>query len=131
MGNREPRRKNEPATQGSEQVRDARNKPAAGGQKGPQVHAEGQHGSKTHAAFLAQLQSPGVTRKESNAGAPRVDEPVERDGASQTTRAGKHKIWEDREQHDEADKNAEKNRLAKELDRRGAPDELTIDPDTR
>jgi hypothetical protein len=29
-----------------------------GHQKGPQKHAEGQHGEKTHARFLEQIQQP-------------------------------------------------------------------------
>jgi hypothetical protein len=32
-------------------------------------------------------------------------------------RQGRHKIYEDRQQHDEADKNSEKNRLARDRDR--------------
>lgn len=73
-----------------------------GVQKGPQRHAEGQHGRKTHDALLEQLHSGGE-----QAGQPdRGDAPQEK---------GEHHIFEDRQQHDEADKNSDKHRLAREL----------------
>ena len=83
-----------------------------GGQQGPQGHAEGQHGSKAHQAFLEELHSgkSGEARDEQE----RVTEPR----GSQDNPEGKHRLFEDRQQHDEADKNSEKNRLQKEIDRR-------------
>ena len=83
-----------------------------GGQRGPQGHAEGQHGSKTHQAFLDQLHAgeSGREREEKEA----LSEPR----GSQDNPEGKHRIFEGRQQHDEADKNSEKNRLVKEIDRR-------------
>ncbi len=49
-----------------------------GHQQGPQDHAEGAHGSKTHHAFIQQLHS--------KANAPHPDEPVAKTGASQPPR---------------------------------------------
>lgn len=72
-----------------------------GRQKGAQTHAEGQHGKKTHRALIEQLQS-GTTREASN---PENDHGTE----------GKHRLFEQREQHDEADKNSEKNRLESDI----------------
>ena len=76
-------------------------------QRGSQSHAEGGHGDKTHQAIIQQLNANGQ-----RTGDQENEQPA--------PRAGKHKIHEDREQHDEADKNAEKNRLKKDLQRSGA-----------
>ena len=78
-----------------------------GRQKGPQQHAEGQHGEKTHAKFLEQLHN-GTQQ----------DEPVKNELAGDPSQ-GKRRLFEDRQQHDEADKNSEKNRLLRELDKDG------------
>jgi hypothetical protein len=61
-------------------------------QPGPQTHAEGTHGDKTRRRFLEQLHSgePPVKRTE---------------GALME---GHHRLDEDRQQHDEAEKNAGK-----------------------
>ena len=48
-----------------------------GHQKGPQQHAEGQHGEKAHARFVEQIHQP-MHRDE--------DEPSENDGASENSR---------------------------------------------
>ena len=83
-----------------------------GGQQGPQGHAEGQHGKKAHSAFLEELhsgKSGGERDEKESLGEPR---------GSQDNPEGKHRIFEGRQQHDEADKNSEKNRLQKEIDRR-------------
>jgi hypothetical protein len=48
-----------------------------GHQKGPQQHAEGQHGEKAHSRFLEQIHQP-MHRDE--------DEPPENDGASESDR---------------------------------------------
>ena len=102
---------------GSRQERDASAEKDAGNahegtQGGPQTHAEGQHGSKAHQAFLDQLHSgkSGGERDEKES----LSEPR----GSQDNPEGKHRIFEGRQQHDEADKNSEKNRLQKEIDRR-------------
>jgi hypothetical protein len=58
---------------------------------GRQQHAEGQHGDKTHRRFLQQLQEAQAPRE------PGTGRPIE----------GHHRMSEDREQHDEAEKNSE------------------------
>jgi hypothetical protein len=67
-----------------------------GRQKGAQSHAEGQHGAKAHARFIESLH-------ESAPQAPEI---------GTESADGGHRLREDREQHDEADKNSEKNRLS-------------------
>lgn len=80
-----------------------------GDQKGPQRHAEGQHGGKTHDRFVEQLAE----------GRPR-----ERSEQEVNAQPGSHRLREDRQQHDEAEKDSEKNRLAIEADRgRAHPDD--------
>jgi hypothetical protein len=71
-------------------------------QKGAQQHAEGGHGARTTRAIRVEMTS----------GSPRADEANPRTGAP---RLGRHKIYEDRQQHDEADKNAEKRRLERDV----------------
>ena len=72
-------------------------------QPGKQAHAEGAHGKKTHAALIEQLESGSerVGRSELGDAGPGL---------------GEQRLIEGREQHDEADKNSEKNRLTKKLD---------------
>ena len=78
-----------------------------GRQKGAQRHAEGEHGTKAHSRFIESLhESRAPTTSETTAG------PLE----------GAHRLREDREQHDEAEKNSEKNRLERDL-KRGRLDE--------
>jgi hypothetical protein len=70
---------------------------------GPQRHAEGQHGKKTHRRFIEMLQEsrPG-------AGDPSTEQPdIE----------GRHRLHQDREQHDEAEKNSEKVEAIREIQR--------------
>ena len=67
-------------------------------QKGAQTHAEGQHGSKTHSRFIEQ-QHEGQHRE---SGEDRAQH--DRDLAA---RKGGRRLVEDREQHDEAEKNSE------------------------
>ena len=82
-----------------------------GVQKGPQDHAEGQHGSKTHSKFIEQLQSGnGFQREQSENGAERPKNPAHHSAA--------HRLFEDRQQHDEAEKKSEKTRLNREIERR-------------
>ena len=76
-------------------------------QQGGQTHAEGQHGAKTREALLQQL----------NANGERTGDREQEARDAVAMREGKHKIHEDREQHDEAEKNSEKNRLARDVDR--------------
>jgi hypothetical protein len=78
-----------------------------GRQKGAQTHAEGQHGAKAHARFIESLHES--------------HEPVELDMGT-THAEGGHRLSEGRQQHDEADRNSEKNRLNREV-KRGRLDE--------
>ena len=90
-----------------------------GDQKGPQQHAEGQHGDKTHDRLVEQ-RNEGRSRERSEQG--------------MNAQPGGHRLHEDREQHDEAEKNSEKNRLATDADRGKAdPDDHNLNggADTR
>ena len=72
-------------------------------QPGAQRHPEGGYGDAARKANLDRLH----TSQDADADDETVEQP----------REGRHKIHEDRQQHDEADKNSEKNRLARERDR--------------
>jgi hypothetical protein len=72
---------------------------------GPQQHAEGQHGEKTHRRFVEQIQENGQTAKMTEG------PPIE----------GHHRLHQDRQQHDEAEKNSEKVEAFREI-RRGEAD---------
>ena len=76
---------------------------------GPQRHAEGAHGEKTHRRFIEQLQEGSPERKQTEAA------PVE----------GHHRLHQEREQHDEAEKNSEKVEAMREI-RRGNVDENVL-----
>jgi hypothetical protein len=65
---------------------------------GPQKHAEGQHGERTHARFIEQLHE--APPKEA------VAERLERD-RRRSAFNGKRRLVEDRQQHDEAERNSE------------------------
>ena len=69
--------------------------------KGGQQHAEGQHGAKTHAAFIEGLQG--------GEGEASPDDSVAQRGSpyGATPSDGRHRLSEDREQHDEAEKGSE------------------------
>jgi hypothetical protein len=71
-------------------------------QKGAQRHGEGEYGDQARERNRERVQEP--------AGA-ETEEPTH-------SREGRHRLREDRQQHDEADKNSEKNRLARERDER-------------
>lgn len=75
-------------------------------QPGPQSNAEGMHGDLTHRRFIEQLQEGTPERKATEGG------DVE----------GHHRLHQDREQHDEAEKNSEKVEAMREI-RRGHADE--------
>jgi hypothetical protein len=77
-------------------------------QPGPQAHAEGDHGDKTRRAIIEQLQSGPHEEPEEQ----RVDEQHR-----MAAYAGKRRLVEDRQQHDEAEKNSERERLFKEHER--------------
>lgn len=74
-----------------------------GNQPGAVNHPEGGHGDRTREQLREELESGTSERADYDAGA-------------SAARPGKHRLHEDRQQHDEADKNSEKNRLARERD---------------
>jgi hypothetical protein len=76
---------------------------------GAQQHAEGQHGKATHRRFVEQLH-------EGSREAKRTESPEV---------AGHHRLHQDRQQHDEAEKNAEKVEAMREI-QRGRVDEAVI-----
>lgn len=80
-----------------------------GVQKGAQRHAEGQHGEKAHRRFIEQLQEGQTKEARDPAKEP---EPRHRQD-------GEHRLFEQRQQHDEAEKNSEWNRLSRDIDRHG------------
>ena len=86
-----------------------------GNQPGPQDHAEGAHGSKTHQALIQQLHSkansPAPAEPEANTEKPHVQ----------------HRLAQDRQQHDAAEKNSEKTRLSRDIER----GKIGTDPDKR
>jgi hypothetical protein len=69
--------------------------------KGGQAHAEGQQGEKTHAEFLRNRQ--GLNDDSETQGIAERGSPY---GA--TPSDGRHRLSEEREQHDEAEKNSER-----------------------
>jgi hypothetical protein len=74
-----------------------------GAKKTSELHAEGQHGPKAHARFVEQLHER-----------PR-EEPLEEELAHERRRSaahGKRRLVDDRQQHDEAEKNSELTRLS-------------------
>ena len=72
--------------------------PKQDGHQEPQAHAEGQHGKKTHGRFIEQLHEGPSAEPLSE----RLDHDQKRAAAE-----GKRRLVEDREQHDEAEKNSE------------------------
>lgn len=92
-----------------------------GVQKGPQDHAEGGHGAKTRSKILEQLHS-GSNGKQSPPGVPE-DTAVNSENHKAQHHAA-HRLFEARQQHDEAEKNSEKTRLQRQLDRHDIPPEV-------
>ncbi|HEX9310414.1 MAG TPA: hypothetical protein VF887_06345 [Gemmatimonadaceae bacterium] len=83
---------------------------SGGVQKGPQDHAEGQHGSKTHSKFIEQLQSGSGTPPDRSQNAAERPKNLSQHNAA-------HRLFEERQQHDEAEKKSEKTRLHREVER--------------
>jgi len=81
-----------------------------GVQKGPQDHAEGQHGSKTRSKILEQLHSGNGNTNHDSANGVNPPKTLPHHNAA-------HRLFEDRQQHDEAEKNSEKTRLNREVER--------------
>jgi len=71
-----------------------------GNQKGAQHHPQGGHGDRTHKAIAEQLKT--VTPDEKSESNPNG------------TAAGKRHIYDNRQQHDDADKHSEKARLRRD-----------------
>jgi hypothetical protein len=87
-----------------------KNKDNKGRQQGAVDHAPSQHGDKTlsRIAEVSQTSSPEWERL-----GPQYDPSEIRAHDDK----GKDRLFEDRQQHDEADKNSEKTRLARDIDR--------------
>jgi hypothetical protein len=86
-----------------------------GVQKGPQDHAEGQHGAKTRSKILEQLHSGnGVVKGDSQS--------QEQSTSDVGRHAAAHRLFDQRQQHDEAEKNSEKTRLNREAERHNTDD---------
>lgn len=92
-----------------------------GDQKGAQTHAEGQHGDKAYQARKAEINNAGRDAGDAGDGEPRAAHDPRRDGSDAELherkiahpaleRDGGHRLFENRTQHDEAEKNSEKNR---------------------
>lgn len=83
-----------------------------GDQKGAQEHAEGQHGPKAREAFLAGVadHSRRAGPEDPQARGDNKDEHERRIENPGANRDGGHRLFENRTQHDEAEKNSEKNR---------------------
>jgi len=71
-------------------------------QKGKQAHAEGMQGDKTRKALIENLQGGGMADDSSTEGVAERGSPY---GANPSD--GRHRLSEEREQHDEAEKNSE------------------------
>jgi len=81
-----------------------------GVQKGPQDHAEGQHGSKTRGKILEQLHSGNGTTNHDSTNELNHPKSLAHHNAA-------HRLFEERQQHDEAEKKSEKTRLHREVER--------------
>ena len=79
-------------------------------QQGAQRHAEGEYGDEARERNRERLQEPiGDT-----------GETTDETDQLKSDRVGKHRLYEGRVQHDEADLNSEKNRLARDRDKNRA-----------
>lgn len=79
----------------------------------PTQHAEGQHGPRTHARFVEQLHEAPTQKS--------VDEELERD-REKAAKEGKRRLVEDREQHDEGEKESERTRAHRDQERHAGED---------
>ena len=86
-----------------------KNKDNDGMQQGAQPHAHSQQGQKTKSR-QAEIANSG---SEDRPKQPRHDPEEIREHDT----AGRDRLFEDRQQHDEAEKNSEKTRIARDLDR--------------
>jgi hypothetical protein len=100
-----------------------------GEQKGAQAHGEGQHGPKAFEARKAEINDHGQERGGQPGRSERAqNDPRSADGSDahlhedkladpHQERDGGHRLFENRLQHDEAEKNSEKNRAMIDVDR--------------
>ena len=86
-----------------------------GRQKGAVPKAEGQQGDKTRRKFIEQLRS-GPSGDERNNPEPDAERVQRNEGVEQDE--GGHRLFEGREQHDDAELQSEKTRLSREIERR-------------
>ena len=86
-----------------------KNKKNNGIQQGALDHAPSQHGAKTTARLIEINQTSSPDRETG----PRYDP----DEIRAHDDVGKDRLYEGRQQHDEAEKNSEKTRVAKDIDR--------------
>ena len=104
-------------------------KPTEGNQKGPQAHAQGQHGEKTRQRLKEQINDNGAqdeTESQRAANDPNRFGKRSEEAVAEHERLmhehehdGRHRLMEERHQHDEADRNSGKNRLMKDVSRHG------------
>jgi hypothetical protein len=102
-------------------------KPTEGNQKGPQGHAEGQHGDKTRQRLKDQINDEGAqaeTHSKRAAHDPNREGKRSQEAAAEherfmeeDQRDGRHRIMEERHQHDPADRASGKNRLMRDVSR--------------
>ena len=83
-----------------------------GKQKGPQQHAEGQHGERTHERFLEEIHAAGAEDR---------DDVEQRDHERALNHPddGGHRLFENRHQNDPADRASDKNRRGNDIDSHG------------
>lgn len=79
----------------------------------PTQHAEGQHGPRTHARFVEQLHEAPTENS--------LDEVLDRE-RGKAAKEGKRRLVEDREQHDEGERESERTRLHRDQDRHASED---------
>ncbi len=89
-----------------------------GTQKGAQDHAEGGQGKKTRSRQQEILHSGERHETDPNVDA-RGRDLTHGGDLTRGTPDGDHRLFEDRQQHDEAEKNSEKNRLSRDEERHG------------
>lgn len=87
-----------------------------GVQQGAQLHAEGEHGAKTREFIRShQIRTPVEDGPNGTPSGPRHDEQE----IARHDDIGKDRLYDDREQHDPAEKNSEQTRLLRDMDRHG------------
>lgn len=90
-----------------------KNKKNSGRQQGPQDHAVGDHGPITRMAIKRQVSTPGHSDEAAERKHDHYDPKVIR----AHKKKGGDRLFEHRKQHDEAEENSEKTRLARDIDR--------------